>query len=190
MVSWGVFYFLSDYRTTTWSELLTGYSHTQTVKRKVRLCQTQQTPSRTITASQTPMLTANPRCLQIRTCPAPASEMDPGVSAHRIVNSTHTKDYTHCWLDISLLVFFFLFFFFFSKVTNCLPSSVTWEHPQCLVIMCVISKKRAGMLIIMCVIYLHLFILWMLQSDWHQQQTMMCSCNWNYSSPIANQVYW
>lgn len=42
-------------------------------------------------------------------------------------------------------------FFSFSKVTNCLLSSVTWEHPQCLVIMCVISKKRAGMLIIMCI---------------------------------------
>jgi len=46
-----------------------------------------------------------------------------------------------------------VFFFSFSKVTNCLPSSVTWEHPQCLVIMCVISKKRAGMLIIMCYLF-------------------------------------
>lgn len=166
-----VFYFLSDYRTTTWSVLWTGYSHTQTVRRKVRLCQTQQTPSRTMTASQTPMLTANPRCLQIRTCPVPTSETDPGVSAHRILNSTKRgSTHTHCWLDISLLMFFFFFFFSFSKVTNCLPSSVTWEHPQCLVIMCVISKKRAGMLIIMCVIYLHLFILC-------QQQTMMYSCN-------------
>ncbi len=70
-------------------------------------------------------------------------------------STTHTEDYTVCihfWFYISLPI---SFFFSFSKVTNCLPSSVTWEHPQCLVIMCVISKKRAGMLIKMCVIYLH-----------------------------------
>lgn len=52
--------------------------------------------------------------------------------------STHTEDNTvciHCWIDIPLLI---LLFFSSSKVTNCLLSSVTWDHPQCLVIMCAI----------------------------------------------------
>ncbi|KAL0191100.1 hypothetical protein M9458_013798, partial [Cirrhinus mrigala] len=63
---------------TTWSVRLTGYSHTQTVRTRARLCQTRQTQSRTITASRTPMPTVSPRCLQIRTCPAPVSETDLG----------------------------------------------------------------------------------------------------------------
>lgn len=117
------------YRTTTWSELLTGYSHTQTVRKRLRLCQTQQTQSRTITASQTPMPTATPRSLQIRTCPAPASETDQGVSAHWLLNSTnrgstHTKDYTHCWFDISFWYFIHLIFFLSQRLwTVCLHQS-------------------------------------------------------------------
>lgn len=120
-ISWGhvlpVFCLLSDYRITTWSVRLTGYSHTHTVRMRVRLCQTRQTQSRTITASQTPMPTPIPRCLQIRTCPAPVSETDPGVSAYRILSSTNSGQQHILRITLSAYIAGLIFncwcFFFF-----------------------------------------------------------------------------
>lgn len=136
-ISWGhvlpVFCLLSDYRITTWSVRLTGYSHTHTVRMRVRLCQTRQTQSRTITASQTPMPTPIPRCLQIRTCPAPVSETDLGVSAYRILSSTNSGQQHILRITLSAYIAGLIFncwcFFFFQRLrTVCLHQSYGSIH--------------------------------------------------------------
>lgn len=175
-ISWGhilsVFYFLSDYRTITWSVRLTGYSHTQTVRTRVRLCQTRQTWSRTITASQTPMPTATPRCLQIRTCPAPVSETDPGVSAYRILSSINSGQHIlritlsayiaglifHCWC--CCLFLFFKGYELFAFISHMGSSTMSGHY------VCHIKKEGRYADYNVCYLFTYFHFVHVLQSHW------------------------